>query len=152
MPAVHRHVPYVADPLLYRQHYGGAIPVFRGTIYQEGYGLGSLFGSVLRSVLPALKSTAISAGKTLLRSGAQAVGDVLSGERNVKEAIRKRGMSGLKTVRKNITARVLNSLDGPKSVRRTISKRRHSSKSGDDIFQHGITKRKGRKLRKISLG
>ena len=86
MPAVHRNVPYVADPFLYRQHYGGAIPVLRGTVHQDGYGLGSLFGSVLRSVLPALKSTAVSAGKTLLRSGAQAMGDIVSGERSVKDS------------------------------------------------------------------
>ena len=43
-----------------------------------------------------LKSTAKSAGKILLKSGARAVGDIISGQKDIKTALMDRGLEGLK--------------------------------------------------------
>ena len=36
----------------YARQAGGALPYFAGAQYQRGHGLGSLFGSLLRSAMP----------------------------------------------------------------------------------------------------
>ena len=59
------------------------MPVFRGSPWQlghgqMGYGLGGLFRSVARAVMPMVKSGAKALGNIALKSGANFVGDVLS--------------------------------------------------------------------------
>ena len=56
---------------------------------QMGYGLGGLFRSVARAVMPMVKSGAKALGNIALKSGANFVGDVLAGK-NVKEAAKAR--------------------------------------------------------------
>ena len=54
-----------------------------------GYGLGGLFRSVARAVMPMVKSGAKALGNIALNSGANCIGDVLTGK-NVKEAAKAR--------------------------------------------------------------
>ena len=54
-----------------------------------GYGLGGLFRSVARTVMPMVKSGAKALGNIALNSGANFIGDVLAGK-NVKEAAKAR--------------------------------------------------------------
>ena len=61
-----------------------------------GYGLGGLFCSVARTVMPLVKSGAKTLGEIALNSGANFLGDVLSGQ-NVKEAAKSR-LNEAKTV------------------------------------------------------
>ena len=42
----------------YVKQAGNGLPVFRGASFQKGYGIGSVFGSIGRTVLPLLKSGA----------------------------------------------------------------------------------------------
>ena len=68
--------------------------VFRGSPWQlghgqMGYGLGGLFRSVARTVMPMVKSGAKALGNIALNSGANFIGDVLAGK-NVKEAAKAR--------------------------------------------------------------
>ena len=68
--------------------------VFRGSPWQighgqMGYGLGGLFRSVARSVLPMIKSGAKTLGDIALNSGANLIGDILAGK-NVKKAAKSR--------------------------------------------------------------
>ena len=85
--------PYVRYYL--DQQQGCGMPVFRGSPWQAGYGqqtgygLGSLFRSVARTVMPMVKSGAKALGNIALRSGADFMSDVLAG-RNVKEAAKAR--------------------------------------------------------------
>ena len=113
-----------------------------------GYGLGSLFGALARGVAPILKS----AGKTLLRSGAEVLGDVISGDRDFSEAVRERGLAGLKSVGRNVTNKVLSSLDQPASgVRRQRKPRKRKSTppaTKQDIFNQ----KRRRNTRTIPLG
>ena len=63
----------------------GDVPFYLGLVLQRGYGLGSIFKSVARSVMPSLKETV----KYALTTGLKVLQDVAKGE-NVKTATRKR--------------------------------------------------------------
>ena len=74
----------------YLDQQGRDMTVFRGSPWQighgqMGHGLGGLFRSVARAVMPMVKSGAKALGNIALKSGANLVGDVLAGK-NVKEA------------------------------------------------------------------
>lgn len=69
---------------------GGALPVYRGSPYQRGYGIGGFLSGVARSILP----TILPAVKnTVLKHGMGFVGDLLKG-RNIKDAAKARAMAG----------------------------------------------------------
>ena len=83
--------PYVR---YYLDQQGHGMTVFRGSPWQlghgqMGYGLGGLFRSVARTVMPMVKSGAKALGNIALNSGANFIGDVLAGK-NVKEAAKAR--------------------------------------------------------------
>ena len=63
---------------------GGNVPFYRGPVLQRGYGLGSIFKSVARSVMPSLKEI----GKSALTTGLEVLQDVAKGE-SVKTAVKK---------------------------------------------------------------
>ena len=77
---------------------GGGYPIFRGVPYQRGSGI---FGAILRSVVPLAKRTFVpilkKAGKSLLRSGTQAIGDIVQGK-DVKTTLKKRARESLQNV------------------------------------------------------
>ena len=50
----------------------GNVPFYRGPVLQSGYGLGSMFKSVARSVMPSLKEI----GKSALTTGLKVLQDV----------------------------------------------------------------------------
>ena len=64
---------------------GGSVPFYRGPVLQRGYGLGSIFKSVARSVMPSLKEI----GKSALATGLEALQDAAKGE-NIKTAAKER--------------------------------------------------------------
>ena len=64
---------------------GGNVPFYRGAVLQRGYGLGSVFRSVARSVMPSLKEI----GKSALTTGLEVLQDVAKGE-NIKTVAKKR--------------------------------------------------------------
>ena len=83
--------PYVR---YYLDQQGHGMTVFRDSPWQlghgqMGYGLGGLFRSVARTVMPMVKSGAKALGNIALNSGANFIGDVLAGK-NVKEAAKAR--------------------------------------------------------------
>ena len=67
----------------------GNVPFCRGPALQRGYGLGIIFKSVARSVMPSLKEI----GKSALTTGLEVLQDVTKSE-NVKTAAKK----GLKKI------------------------------------------------------
>ena len=85
------------------QQQGRGMGVFRGSSWQMGngqvcYGLGGLFRSVARSVMPIVKSGAKSLGNIALNSGASLLGDVLAGK-ILKEAGKTRAGEAANTAR-----------------------------------------------------
>lgn len=81
--------PYVFDKQCYIHHYtrqsGEGLPYFRGSLVQEGYGLGNLLSGVARSILPDLKKSikpiikkrAKVVGKNVVKSGTDFLQDVV---------------------------------------------------------------------------
>ena len=63
---------------------GGNVPFYRGPVLQRGYGIGSIFKSVARSVMPSLKEI----GKSALTTGLEVLQDVAKGE-NIKTVAKK---------------------------------------------------------------
>lgn len=96
--------PYRPNPELYRLHYGQGLPVFIGDVQQDGYGLGGFLSSLFRKVMPIvsktvvpfLKQTAKTAGKSLLKTGTQVLSDVVLDDKNLKESVKRRGKEGVR--------------------------------------------------------
>ena len=66
----------------------GKYPIYRAPVLQKGYGIGNLFKSMARTVMPALKEGMKTLGKTALQTGMDVMQDVASGE-NFKTAAKK---------------------------------------------------------------
>ena len=60
------------------------MPYCAGARVQQRYGLGNLFSSIAKSVLPLVKKGAKTLGKQVLQSGVDFASDVLQGK-NVKQ-------------------------------------------------------------------
>jgi len=83
----------------YRLQQGGNLPYFRGSVYQRGDGLGSLFAGLTRFVtrLPGwLKTGASMVGKQAARTGMDIARDMASNSDAWKEDWRKVGRQHLK--------------------------------------------------------
>ena len=63
---------------------------FIGHPYQRGAGLGGIFRTIFRAILPMAKTAGKFVGKTMLRSGADAATDLLEGH-NLKQVMKRRG-------------------------------------------------------------
>ena len=92
------HIP---NHKLYEQYYlnqakqkGGYLPVFHGTRFQRGYGLGSIFKGLFRWAVPRLQQGAIMFGKKALQGGVNVAQDVLAGE-NFSTAVAKHGKQAI---------------------------------------------------------
>ena len=78
----------------YARQVGVALPYFTGARVQRGYGFGSLFSGLLRSVAPLIRRGAVALGKRALRTGAQIAGDVVTGKNIMKAAKRRATVAG----------------------------------------------------------
>ena len=72
---------------------GHGIPMFQGLKYQRGSGLGSIFGGLLRSILPVFKTVGKVAGREALSTGLHVASDALGG-RNVGESLEEHARAG----------------------------------------------------------
>lgn len=68
-----------------------AITPFKGARWQRGYGLGSIFRSLIRTAVPLFKSRV---GKSIMKAGVGLAGDAIKG-RNMKQALRSRFTQGI---------------------------------------------------------
>ena len=80
---------YCCDAKAYKNYYlsqvGHGMPYFVGARVQQGYGLGNLFSSIAKSVLPLVKKGAKILRKKVLQKGVEFASDVLHGK-NAKQA------------------------------------------------------------------
>ena len=87
----------------YSRKVGGEIPVFKGSRYQRGHGLGSVLGGLFRRFVIPLFTTH---GKTLalnaLRTGVDVAEDVLGSGKTLKESAKKRVPEGIKRTAQNL--------------------------------------------------
>ena len=146
--------PYVRYYLDQQQGHG--MPVFPGSPWQAGYGhqmgaghqmgygIGGLFRSVARAMMPMVKSGAKALGNIALKSGADFVGDVLAG-RNVKEAAKARTVEAANVAKRKAINKLKSQTGSGKRAKRTAKKRKASTstvrsnqtkkrKTAQDIF------------------
>ena len=109
----------------YSQQGGGSVPIYAGAKYQQGYGIGSIFGSLLKSALPIIKRGAKSLGKTAIKTGLNVVKDGLSGK-NIKQSLK----TNLKRAGTEILTNSINNIPSMNSMpNRQNKKRKHPSGS-----------------------
>jgi hypothetical protein len=109
----------------------------RGPRFQRGYGIGGVFASLFRRVLPFLKSTAKDAGKTLLRAGLDTASDGLRGE-NVREAAKRNFENAGRAIGSDVIEKVRDQV-GEGSRKR---KRRSKSQNGGGSVSRANKRRK----------
>lgn len=101
-------------------------PIYQGTKYQKGYGLGSIFSGLLKSAVPLLKKGAMALGKTAVKTGVNIAKDSLAGK-NLKSAFKDNVKSaGKDLLHKSLTTignNVSRSSSRPRSNKRTKRKR-----------------------------
>ena len=80
---------------------GNNFPVYRGVSRQYGYGLGSMFKTALRTVMPVLKPVAKAGLQSIKQvakdQGIHALCDIIAGQ-NIKQVLKSRGKSALKSL------------------------------------------------------
>ena len=90
-----------SDAKAYHDYYlhqaGKGYPVYAGSRYQRGHGLGSIFGGLIKAAMPLLKKGAKTLGREALKTGLNIVGDAVEGK-NIKEAATSRLTSTGKTL------------------------------------------------------
>ena len=124
---------------------------FEGYPYQRGHGLGNIFKSLLRLVLPVAKSAAGKAiGREALVTGTNIASDILSGQ-NVKTAVSTRSRQGAK----RLVRKAKTKLQQGKGKRRRTTKKRKTAKRKTikGRKRKTTTKRKRRKrVKRDALG
>ena len=78
-------------------HYGGAA-AFSGLPFQRGAGIGSVFRSLWRFLIPLGREAGIEIGRQGLVSGVRALSSALDGDKNLSTALADEGRAGLKTL------------------------------------------------------
>jgi hypothetical protein len=86
----------------YLQQVGHGLPVFVGARVQRGHGIGNVLGGVFRQAVPLLTKGAKILATRGARAGMKALGDVVTGRKRPREAVKSRlleaGMDVLKTM------------------------------------------------------
>ena len=95
----------------YQQYYsrqaGAGYPVFHGTRFQRGYGLGNIFKGLIRWIAPILKTHALPSiaagskeiGREALKTFANVANDTLNG-RQLNQSFKERGSEAINSLTK----------------------------------------------------
>ena len=116
---------HIVDARAYHEYYlkqaGRGYPVYAGTHYQRGHGLGSIIGSLFKSAVPLLKRGAKTLGHEALKTGLNLALDVMEGQ-NVKQAAKSR----LKSTRQNLLQKAIIGVGPPceRSIKRTAKRKK----------------------------
>lgn len=74
----------------YANQAGGFIPVFAGARRQQGHGFGALWNFFRNTVVPFLTPMAKEVGSRALTGVTRVAGDMLSGDKGIKESLKER--------------------------------------------------------------
>ena len=106
-----RYVPITEKEWTVHIQRGG----FIGVPYQRGTGLGSIFRTLFRAILPIAKTAGKAIGKRALQAGADVATDLISGKK-LKDTLKVRG----KQATGDLLDKAAKKLKGGKLGRRTI--------------------------------
>jgi len=118
--------------------------VFEGDFSQSGFGLGNIFGSLMRKAIPfikpLIKKTAKSVGKHGLKLGSDIITDVLSGE-SPKRSLQKQGKRRLDQIERKllemntaVPTTIKRRKVSKKKVKRRSTKKQQQQSLSNDIF------------------
>lgn len=131
------------------QYGSGSFPVYRGQSRQYGYGLGSIFKTALRMIVPLLKPVAKAGLQSVKQvakdQGIHALRDIVAGN-NVKQVLKSRGKTALKSFGQSALDRLASGQKDIKSSRPQA--KAHSSTSRRTVNnknQKGKKTQKGKK-------
>jgi len=119
-----------ASRSLYEDYYsrqnGGEIPVFAGSKFQRGHGLGSILGGFFRRlVLPFLKTNGKMMLENAMKTGVDVASDVIDGK-SFKSSVKSHVPAGIKRTASNLK---FQSGSGVGRVKRTRKRRKHDTSS-----------------------
>lgn len=127
------------------QHGSGGInfPVYRGVSRQYGYGLGSMFKTALRTVMPILKPVAKAGLQSIKHvakdQGINALRDIMQGQ-NIKQVLKSRGKSALKSLGKSALDHLASG-----GIKSNQKRRKNQSKTNRRTVHNKFQKGRGRK-------
>ena len=97
---------YCSDSASYEKYYLDQVghgQYFSGAPFQRGYGLGNIFASLGKAILPLVKSGAKAIGKQALKIGVAFASDVLAGK-NVEQTTLERTKQADSTLLRQATS------------------------------------------------
>ena len=129
----------------YSRQAGGEMPVFAGSRYQRGHGLGSVLGGFFRRfVVPLFKTHGKTLALDTLRTGMNVADDVLGSGQGFKESVKKRVPEGIKRTAQHMMGQSESNVRGRNTAQpgysssssrgRKTSKRRKTAVRAKDIF------------------
>jgi hypothetical protein len=86
----------------YLKQSGGQMPVFMGSRFQRGHGLGSILSGLFRRVLPFLKANVKNFATSALRTGVDVAEDVFDNGKKLSESLKERIPQGIKRTVQNL--------------------------------------------------
>jgi hypothetical protein len=105
--------------ILYFQNGGG----FNGIPYQRGAGLGSLFRSLFRTILPIAQSAGKAVGRRAIKAGAELASDLVAGE-SVEHAFKARSKQAVGDLLESAAKKMRGGRKRRSTQRKTPSKSR----------------------------
>ncbi len=118
-----------------RQHGGfDNMSYFRGSSYQRGHGLGSIFGNIFKGLRAIMPSVFKTVGRHALTTGVNIANDVLEGKK-LKESARQHALHGLKSAAGEVAPVLLDTI-------------KRSAHDNVDQSGSGLRKRKSTNQRK----
>ena len=141
----------------YLEQQGRGMSVFRGSPWQmgrgqKGYGLGGMFGTIARTVMPLVKRGAKALGNILLNTGVNFASDVVAGK-NVKQAAKARALEGVNIAKTKAVQRLqryAQTGQGRKRSRSSTKKRKASASASRRSTSRRSTSRRSTRKRKAS--
>jgi len=116
----------------YQQHGGGGDgPYFAGSLYQRGAGIGSIFASLLRFLVPIAKAAGRELGREGLAVGSRVLSSVAEGQALKKAAINEVAQGARNIVgRRDMNAELLKIInEGHEKIQRGKGKRKTVSRN-----------------------
>jgi hypothetical protein len=123
---------------------------FAGTPYQRGAGLGSVFRTLFRAILPIAKSAGKAVGRRMLKSGADVATDILSGH-NLKKSVKSRGKQAVAHLLQDAATKMKGGRIGIKGRRKRKSAIRKKQIGGKRRRKKAPKKQKKKKRSKKAI-
>lgn len=121
----------------YSNQAGNGLPYYKGVSLQRGSGLGGIFKSMFRMVLPLLKSGVKTVGKQALRSGVDIANDYMQGK-DLKVASKQRVKEATKILTNKAADKMKTMIGGQhkrkRKNRKSVSSKKYRKACTPDIF------------------